>query len=74
MAIVIGMISGAVIMTGRKGGKRHRGKHNDDFNALDQLLSDQDEAWKILTGELAMTSEISTKWGQKAHKVTNQAR
>ena len=70
---MLGLIIGAVVLTsdghGRRGGKR-RG----DGGHKNKQISDQDEAWKILTGELPMSPEISTKWGLKAHQVTNQER
>ena len=67
----------AVIVTeegqgrGGRGGRRRGGDRDDD---TPENLSDQDEAWLVLSAELEMTPEISTKWGLKAHKVTNEYR
>ena len=37
----------------------------------DGKLTDSEEAWQVLTGEVEMTPEISTKWGKMAQTVTN---
>ena len=67
----------AVIVTedgdGKRGrGGRRRGDDQDDNTA--EELTDQEEAWLVLSAELEMSPEISTKWGLKAHEVTNKYR
>ena len=74
LVLVIGAITVAVIVTedGQGRGGRRRGG-NRDVNTAENL-TDQEEAWLVLSAELEMTPEISTKWGLKAHEVTNEYR
>ena len=70
--VIIGSIGAAVTLSDEKRGKGWRNGGRGGKNI--RPLTDQEEAWNILSGEQEMTLEISEKWGQKAHAVTNQVR
>lgn len=59
--VIIGSIGAAVTLSDEKRGKGWRNGGRGGKNI--RPLTDQEEAWKILSGEQEMTLEISEKWG-----------